>query len=111
MSQQTETIRPSQLIYQSGPGAIVELLNQSVIVKIANQWNTEKAPKERDPRITSLLKTNKMQIDHVRILNENPDKQKIKAVVFPKWKICPKCQSMTDFDNTTCYYCAQKNAE
>ncbi|MGE7661338.1 DrmB family protein [Peribacillus sp. NPDC097197] len=106
MSQQTETIRPSQLIYQSGPGAIVELLNQSVIVKSADQWQTSRAPQEKDARITSFLK-----VDHVRILNENPDKQKIKAVTFPKWKICPKCQSMTDFNNTTCYYCAQKNTE
>lgn len=106
MSQQAETIRPSQLIYQSGPGAIVELLNQSVIIKSADQWNTYKAPQEKDTRITSFL-----NVDHVRILNENPDKQKIKAVAFPKWKICPKCHSMTDFDNSTCYYCAQKNAE
>ncbi|MEE1130252.1 MAG: DUF1998 domain-containing protein [Caryophanon sp.] len=106
MSQQSETIRASQLIYQSGPGAIVELLNGSVIVKSADQWNTSKAPKEKDARITSFL-----QVDHVRILNENPDKQKIKAVVFPKWKICPKCHSMTNFDNAVCYYCKQKNVE
>lgn len=106
MNQQPETIRPSQLIYQSGPGAIVELLNQSVIVKSADQWHTLRAPQEKDTRITTFLK-----VDHVRILNENPDKQKIKAVTFPKWKICPKCNSMTDFDNTTCYYCAQKDAE
>lgn len=106
MSQQAETIRPSQIIYQSGPGAIVELLSQSVIVKSADQWQTSRAPQEKDARITSFLK-----VDHVRILNENPDKQKIKAVAFPKWKICPKCHSMTEFDNTTCYYCAQKDAE
>lgn len=104
MSQQNETIRPSQLIYQSGPGAIVELLNQSVIVKSADQWHTRRAPQEKDVRITSLL-----GVDHVRILNENPDKQRIKAVEFPKWKICPKCHNMTNYDNDTCYYCARKN--
>lgn len=104
MSQQNETIRPSQLIFQSGPGAIVELLNQSVIVKSADQWNTGRATREKDVRITSFL-----GVDHVRILNENPDKQKIKAVEFPKWKICPKCHNMTKYDNATCYYCARKN--
>ena len=56
-----ETIRPSQLIYQSGPGAIVELLNQSVMVKAADQWNTYSAPKENDVRITSIL-----GVDHGR---------------------------------------------
>lgn len=106
MSQQNETIRPSQLIYQSGPGAIVELLNQSVIVKSADQWQTARAPQEKDMRITSFL-----GVDHVRILNENPDKQKIKAVEFPKWKICPKCHNMTKYDNPSCYYCARKNED
>lgn len=101
---QNETIRPSQLIFQSGPGSIVELLNQTVIIKSADQWNTIRAPKERDARITSLL-----GVDHVRILNENPDKQKIKAMEFPKWKICPKCHNMTTYSNATCYYCEHKN--
>lgn len=99
-----ETIRPSQLIYQSGPGAIVELMNQSVMIKAADQWSTWNAPKEEDPRITSILK-----VDHVRILNENPDRQKIKAVEFPKWKICPSCQRMTTFDNQQCYFCKKKD--
>lgn len=106
MKQQNETIRPSQLIYQSGPGAIVELLNQSVIIKSADQWATSKAPREKDVRITSFL-----GVDHVRILNENPDKQKIKAVEFPKWKICPKCHNMTNYDRYTCYYCERKNED
>lgn len=106
MTEQNETIRPSQLIYQSGPGAIVELLNQSVIVKSADQWQTRRAPQEKDVRITSFL-----GVDHVRILNENPDKQKIKAVEFPKWKICPKCHNMTRYDNATCYYCTRKNED
>ncbi|QFK71951.1 DUF1998 domain-containing protein [Pradoshia sp. D12] len=106
MNQQNETIRPSQLIYQSGPGAVVELLSQSVIVKSADQWQTRRAPQEKDVRITTFL-----GVDHVRILNENPDKQKIKAVEFPKWKICPKCHNMTNYHNASCYYCARKNKD
>lgn len=106
MSKPNETIRPSQLIYQSGPGAIVELLNQSVIIKSADQWNTSNAPREKDARITTLL-----GVDHVRILNENPDKQKIKATEFPKWKICPKCHIMTTYSSSTCYYCQSKKED
>lgn len=104
MTKTKETIRPSQLIYQSGPGAIVELLNQSVMVKAADQWNTYSAPKENDVRITSIL-----GVDHVRVLNENPDKQKIKAIEFPKWKTCPSCHMMTTYDNQQCYFCKQKD--
>lgn len=101
-----EKIRPSQVIYQSGPGAVVDLMDKSVMIKAADQWNTWNAPREDDVRITSIL-----GVDHVRILNENPDKQKIKAVEFPKWKICPSCHRMTTYDNQQCYFCKQKSAE
>ncbi|MEH7349136.1 DUF1998 domain-containing protein [Gottfriedia acidiceleris] len=101
-----ETIRPSQLIYQSGPGAVVDLLEKSVMIKAADQWNTWNAPREDDVRITSIL-----GVEHVRILNENPDRQKIKAVEFPKWKICPLCKRMTTYDNQQCYFCNKKGEE
>lgn len=99
-------IRPSQLIYQSGPGAIVDLMDKSVMIKAADQWNTWNATREDDVRITSIL-----GVDHVRILNENPDKQKIKAVEFPNWKICPSCHRMTTYDNQQCYFCKKKGEE
>ncbi|GAE27536.1 hypothetical protein JCM9140_3688 [Halalkalibacter wakoensis JCM 9140] len=101
-----ETIRPSQLIYQSGPGAVVDLMERSVMIKAADQWNTWNAPRENDVRITSIL-----GVDHVRVLNENPDRQKIKAVEFPKWKTCPSCHRMTTYDNQQCYFCEKKGEE
>jgi hypothetical protein len=101
-----DTIRPSQLIYQSGPGAVVDLMEKSVMIKAADQWNTWNAPKENDVRITSIL-----GVDHVRVLNENPDRQKVKAVEFPKWKICPSCHRLTTYDNQQCYFCKQKGEE
>lgn len=101
-----ETIRPSQLIYQSGPGAVVDLMDKSVMIKAGDQWNTWNAPREDDVRITSIL-----GVDHVRVLNENPDRQKIKAVEFPKWKICPSCHRMTTYDNQQCYFCKKKDEE
>ncbi|MED4373979.1 MULTISPECIES: DUF1998 domain-containing protein [Bacillus] len=101
-----EAIRPSQLIYQSGPGAVVDLMEKSVMIKAADQWNTWNAPKEDDVRITSIL-----GVDHVRVINENPERQKIKAVDFPKWKICPSCHRMTTYDNQQCYFCKKKEEE
>jgi hypothetical protein len=101
-----DTIRPSQLIYQSGPGAVVDLIDRSVMIKSADQWNTWNAPKEDDVRITSIL-----GVSHVRVINENPDLQKIKAIEFPKWKICPSCDRMTTYDNQQCYFCKKKGEE
>ena len=51
------------------------------MVLAADKWNTYNAPKENDKRITQVLK-----VDHVRILNENSDKQKIRAINFRNGK-------------------------
>lgn len=41
------------------------------MIKAADQWNTWNATREDDVRITSIIGVN-----HVRVLNENPDRQK-----------------------------------
>lgn len=101
-----ETIRPSQLIYQSGPGSVVDLMEKSVMIKAADQWNTWNAPREDDVRITSIL-----GVEHVRVLNENPDRQKVKAIEFPKWKVCPSCHRMSTYENQQCYFCKNKGED
>ncbi len=100
------TLRPSQLIYHFGPGSIVDMMDQSVIVMAADMWNTHNTPQEKDERITRAL-----NIDHIKILNERPNTVKVRAKPFPKWKICPNCNMMTEFTNTHCYHCDQKGEE
>lgn len=102
MTTTEDTIRPSQLIYHAGPGAILDLLEETVMVLAADLWNTYGAVKELDPRITKYL-----NVDHVRILNEQTDKIKVKTVPFPLWKICPKCGKMTTKHDKTCWVCAK----
>ncbi|MGM0840268.1 MAG: DrmB family protein [Bacillota bacterium] len=106
MSNEMGTLRPSQLIYNFGPGSIVDMVNQSVVVMAADLWNTRYTPKEIDERISKALK-----IDHIKLLNERPDSVKVKANPFPKWKICPNCNMMTDFNNLHCYHCKQQGKE
>lgn len=105
MSKEMGTLRPSQLIYYYGPGAIVDMMDQSVMIMAADLWNTWNAPTIKDPRINKLL-----DVKEIKILNDMPDKIKIRAVPFPKWKICPKCGMMTDFNSKHCYFC-KKNGE
>lgn len=100
MSKDMGTLRPSQLIYYYGPGAIVDMMDQSVMIMAADLWNTWNAPTIKDPRINKLL-----DVKEIKILNDMPDKIKIRAVPFPKWKICPKCGMMTDFNSNHCYFC------
>lgn len=99
-------LRPSQLIYHFGPGSLVDMMNQSVVMMTADFWNTRYTPQEEDERITRAL-----NIDYIKLLNERPDSVSVKATPFPKWKICPNCHMMTNFNNIYCYHCKQKGNE
>lgn len=100
------SLRPSQLIYHFGPGAIVDMMDQSAMVMAADLWETRYVPREKDARITRAL-----NIDHIRLLNERPDAIKVRAIEFPKWKICPHCNMMTNFHNKKCHFCKEKGEE
>lgn len=100
------SLRPSQLLYHYGPGSIVDMMDQSVMVMAADLWDTRYTPQEKDERITRVLK-----IDHIKLLNERPKSVKVRAREFPKWKICPKCNMMTDYKNKYCHFCRQKGEE
>lgn len=106
MSKDIGSLRPSQLLYHYGPGAIVDLMDRSVMVMAADLWNTWNTPKEQDERITRAL-----NIDHIKLLNERPKTVKVRASDFPKWKICPECQMMTNFTGKYCYFCKQEERE
>lgn len=100
------SLRPSQLLYHYGPGSIVDMMDQSVMVMAADLWDTRYTLQEKDERITRVLK-----IDHIKLLNERPKSVKVRAREFPKWKICPKCNMMTDYKNKYCHFCRQKGEE
>nr|WP_312753012.1 DUF1998 domain-containing protein [Bacillus mobilis] len=102
MTENENKIRPSQLIYHAGPGSIVDLVDESVMILAADLWDVRSAGKDMDKRITQFL-----NIDHVKILNEQSDLLKVRATPFPRWKICSnlKCGRMTTYNNTHCYTC------
>lgn len=102
------SLRPSQLLYHFGPGSIVDMMDQSVMVMAADLWDTRYTPQEKDERIIRALG---IGIDHIKLLNERPDAVKVRAREFPKWKICPKCNMMTDFKNKHCHFCKQEGEE
>lgn len=103
MNKDMGSLRPSQLIYHFGPGSIVDMIDQSVMVMAADLWNIWNTPIEKDERITRAL-----NIDHIKLLNTRPDSVKVKAREFPNWKICPKCNMMTDFKGSQCFFCKQE---
>ncbi|WP_078596334.1 DUF1998 domain-containing protein [Evansella clarkii] len=106
MSKEMGLLRPSQLVYHYGPGSIVDMMDQSVMVMATDLWDTKYTPHEKDERITRAI-----GIDYIKLLNERPDSIKIRAREFPNWKICPKCSMMTNFKNQYCHFCKQNGEE
>lgn len=99
MSKELGELRPSQLMFYHGPGSIVDMLSGSVMIMAADMWKIPSTEVE-DERVRRALGVSK-----VKLLNENQEKIEVKAVQFPKWKVCPKCGMMTDFKVNDCYYC------
>ncbi|WP_346208245.1 DUF1998 domain-containing protein [Caldifermentibacillus hisashii] len=108
MSKEFGSLRPSQLLYHFGPGSIVDMMDQSVMIMATDLWDTRYTPQEKDERIVRALGNG---IDHIKLLNEKPNTVKVRAREFPKWKICPKCNMMTNYKNKYCHFCKQEGEE
>ena len=100
------TIRSSQLIYHYGPGSIADFKEGTVMPLAVDKWNLYNAIQEVDKRITNVLK-----IDHVKLISEESESLKVKAVRFPKWQICPSCGMMTEWDQLHCFFCKKDSGK
>uniref|UniRef100_C5D2W6 MrfA-like Zn-binding domain-containing protein n=1 Tax=Geobacillus sp. (strain WCH70) TaxID=471223 RepID=C5D2W6_GEOSW len=99
-------LRPSQLLFYHGPGAIVDMLSGSVMIMAADLWNFRFKNVVEDERIRSSL-----GVPYLRLLNEDQEKISVTARPFPKWKVCPRCGMMTEWDTRDCYYCGKENVK
>jgi hypothetical protein len=99
-------LRPSQLLFHHGPGAIVDMLDQSVMILGADTWKLWDVPIHDDERVNRLF-----GVDNIKLLNGDPKKMEIKAKQFPRWKVCPKCGMMTKGRETECYFCKRDHDE
>ncbi|MGG2093482.1 DUF1998 domain-containing protein [Bacillus sp. S13(2024)] len=98
-------LRPSQLLHYHGPGAIVDLLEDSVMISAADEWRIPRGNLYQETRLEKMLK-----IDYVKLISEDEDRIQVSSRPFPRWRICPKCGMMDQYASKTCYYC-KKNEE
>lgn len=103
MSKELGELRPSQLLFYHGPGSIVDMLSGSIMVMAADLWKIPNINDVEDERIKRAL-----GISKVKLLNINYEKIDVKAKQFPKWRVCPKCGLMTDWNTNECYYCKKE---
>ncbi|MFA9397877.1 MAG: DISARM system helicase DrmA [Clostridiaceae bacterium] len=94
-------LRPSQLINYYGPGSIVDLLDKSVMILAADSWGFPNENIIEEPRLQNHLKISKL-----KLIGGSSKYMKIKAVTFPRWRICPACGIMSNnIYDKYCYYC------
>lgn len=82
-------LRPSQVVTQHGPGAIVDLPELSVIVAGINHWFVTGEDRVPEPRLERFLKKSAFY----RPPQPGPGKfGGLPSFIFPEWLVCPRCR-------------------
>ena len=103
-------VRPSQLLWTYGPGALIDLPNLSVITMGLDRWDKARClPIEEDRLLQAVRKIVGHQVERLRMPPINPfesvdafsPEAKIGVPVrpFPRWLRCVKCGTLAEFDS------------
>ena len=89
-----QRLRPSQIITTFGPGAIVDLPEDSVMIAGTEHWFEQYKPHRKisEPRLQAALKVNEFKTPPVGSYSEND----VPFVRFPRWRVCPQCSLLSD---------------
>lgn len=82
-------LRPSQVVTQHGPGAVVDLPELSVIMAGIDYWSTPPRDRVSEPRLERFLR--------VQGLFRPSESPGVPAFIFPEWLVCPKCRLLAPF--------------
>ena len=89
-----QQLRPSQIITTFGPGSIVDLPDDSVMIAGIEHWFENYKPHRKisEPRLEATLKVHEFRTPPVGSW-ENRD---IPYVRFPRWRVCPNCGRLSN---------------
>ena len=103
-------IRPSQLLWTYGPGALIDLPNISVVTQGIEKWNVDHGDQVQEARLLSAVR--KVLGPQVQSLNmppipDTPPTDPFSATAkigvpvkpFPRWLRCVKCGLLSPFDS------------
>jgi hypothetical protein len=85
-------LRPSQIITTFGPGSIVDLPHDSVMIAGIDGWLEKKPKKIIEPRLQSALNVEVFRMPPVGSYNQ----QDVAYVRFPRWRVCPYCERLSN---------------
>lgn len=112
MSNQTPVgeVRPSQLLWTYGPGALVDLPSLSVVTLGIDQWEKDRCQPIQEPRLLGAVRKRLgPQVENLRMppfqKSELVDPWSAEANIgvpvrpFPRWMRCVKCGLLSPFDD------------
>lgn len=105
------SMRPSQLLWTYGPGALIDLPNLSVITMGLDRWDTNRClPIEEARLLDQVRRVLGPQVERLRmapvVADEKVDPFSAEATVgvpvrpFPRWLRCVRCGLLASFDST-----------
>jgi len=103
-------IRPSQLLWTYGPGALIDLPNMSVITMGIDRWEKDRCQPIQEARLLANVQSILgPQVDSLRMppINEQEVSDPFSAAAligvpvkpFPRWLRCVKCGLLSPFDS------------
>ncbi|WP_201352061.1 DUF1998 domain-containing protein [Hydrogenimonas urashimensis] len=104
------SIRPSQLLWTYGPGAMIDLPNLSVVTMGLDHWDVGRCERVEEARLLSIVRrTLGPQVKNLFLPpipeNEEADpfsaeaKVGVPVLVFPRWLRCVKCGTLATVDS------------
>lgn len=102
-------VRPSQLLWTYGPGALVDLPNLSVVTLAIDRWEVSRCQPLEEARLLAAVRRELgPQVESLRMppfqRDENVDPFSAEAYIgvpvrpFPRWLRCVKCGLLSAFD-------------
>ncbi|MFG0872303.1 DrmB family protein [Aeromonas media] len=102
-------VRPSQLLWTYGPGALIDLPNLSVVTLGIDRWEKDRCQPILEARLLAAVRKELgAQVENLRMppfqLNEITDQYSAEATIgvpvrpFPRWMRCVKCGLLSPYD-------------
>lgn len=102
-------VRPSQILWTYGPGALIDLPSLSVVTMGVDRWEKHRCIQIEEARLLSAVQdVLGPQVDSLRVppfgQSEDVDPYSAEALIgvpvrpFPRWLRCVKCGLLSEFD-------------
>ncbi len=85
-------MRPSQIVTQFGPGALIDLPTLSMVVTGIEDWDTSTARRVDEPRLAKKLGVSFFH--RPPFYDHQQRKGGLPARVFPRFMVCPRCNRL-----------------